>query len=106
MPLAFIVILNVVKNLSVCTRREMFRFAQHDRAGYDWVMPLKLWVGLGILGIVGTMGSFFYLPIIPILPIILISHYSLLITHYSLLTQLPNLYPTPRSDDMCAEPMR
>ena len=30
-PLAYNVILNVVKNLSVCTHREMFRFAQHDR---------------------------------------------------------------------------
>ena len=29
-PLAYIVILNVVKNLLVCTHREMFRFAQHD----------------------------------------------------------------------------
>ena len=31
--LAYNVILNVVKNLSVCTHREMFRFAQHDRCG-------------------------------------------------------------------------
>ena len=29
-PLAYNVILNVVKNLLVCTHREMFRFAQHD----------------------------------------------------------------------------
>ena len=35
----------------------MFRFAQHDRAGYDWVMPLKLWVGLGNAALDGSDGG-------------------------------------------------
>ena len=47
-----------------------FAFAQHDRAGYDWVMPLKLWVGLGNAALDGGDGGASLDGIFPSIPFI------------------------------------